>query len=98
MEHQMKRKYLIGLGVTAGVAGVAALGREQIGAIAGRLSGQDTIVPQKQWDFDNGELRTLMDRTIADQQRIIADAPTPEERERAVAFGRYFEGRRAAIK
>ena len=94
----MKRKYLIGLGVAAGATGVAVLGREQLGAIAGRLSGQDTIVPQKQWDFDQGELRTLMDRTLADQQRIIADAPSPEERDRAVAFGRYFAGRRAAVK
>ncbi len=94
----MKRKYLVGLGVAAGVAGAAALGREQLGAIVGRLSGQDAIVPQKQWDFDNGELRTLMDRTLTEQQQIIADAPTPEERERAVAFGRYFAGRRAAVK
>lgn len=94
----MKRKYLIGLGVAAGVAGAAALGREQLGAIAGRLGGQDAIVPQKQWDFDNGELRTLMDRTLTEQQRLIAEAPTPEERERAVAFGRYFAGRRAAVK
>ncbi len=94
----MKRKYLIGLGVAAGVAGAAALGREQLGAIAGRLSGQDAIVPQKQWDFDNGELRTLMDRTLTEQQQLIAAAPTPEERERAVAFGRYFAGRRAAVK
>ncbi len=94
----MKRKYLIGLGVATGVASVAVLGREQLGVIAGRLSGQDTIVPQKQWDFDKGELRTLMDRTLAEQQQLIANAPTPEERERAVAFGRYFAGRRAAVK
>ena len=94
----MKRKYLIGLGVATGVASVAVLGREQLGVIAGRLSGQDTIVPQKQWDFDKGELRTLMDRTLTEQQQLIAAAPTPEERERAVAFGRYFAGRRAAVK
>jgi len=94
----MKRKYLIGLGVAAGAAGAVALGREQLGAIAGRLSGQDAIVQQKQWEFDNGELRTLMDRTLAAQQQIIADAPTPEERERAIAFERYFAGRRAAVK
>jgi hypothetical protein len=94
----MKRKYLIGLGVAAGTAGAAALGRAQLGAIVGRLRGQDTIVPQKQWDFDDAELRTLMDRTLAEQQRIIADAATPEERERAVAFGRYFAGRRAAVR
>jgi len=94
----MKRKYLIGLGVAAGAAGAAALGRGQLGAIAGRLRGGDAVVQEKQWDFDNGELRTLMDRTLTEQQRIIADAATPEERERAVAFGRYFAGRRAAVK
>ncbi len=91
----MKRKYLIGLGVTAGVA---ALGRAQLGAIAGRLRGRETIAPQKQWHFDNDELRALMDRTLVDQQRIIANAATPEERERAVAFERYFTRRRATVK
>ena len=93
----MKRKYLIGLGLVAGGAGVAAFGREQLGALVGRLRGQDTSVPQQQWDFARDELRALMDRTLADQQRIIADAPTPEERTRAIAFERYFAGRRAAV-
>lgn len=94
----MKRKYAIGLGVVASAAGVAALGREQLSTMVGRLSGQDAAPQQKQWDFDKAELQTLMDRTLAEQQQIIANAPTPEERERASAFQRYFAGRRAAIK
>jgi hypothetical protein len=92
----MKRKYLIGLGLVAGAAGAAALGHGQIATIVGRVGGTSEVPQAKQWPFDSGELRTLMGRVAADQQAIIANAETPEERTRAEAFARYYEGRRAA--
>ncbi|HEY8602272.1 MAG TPA: hypothetical protein VIL85_27855 [Thermomicrobiales bacterium] len=92
----MKRGYVIGLGVAAGVAGAAVLGREQLAAMASRAAGRDDAPIEKQWAFDSGELRTLMDRVVAEQQSIVAAAETPVERERAAAFQKYYEGRRAA--
>lgn len=92
----MQRKYMIGLGVAAGVAGAAALGREQLVAAASRATGREATSIAKQWEFDGGELRTLMDRVVAKQQSIVAAAETPAERERAAAFQQYYEGRRAA--
>ena len=94
----MKRNYVIGLGVVAGVAGAAVLGREQIAAVASRAAGRDDAPIEKQWAFDGGELRTLMDRVVTDQQAIAAAADTPAERERAAAFQKYYEGRRAAAQ
>jgi hypothetical protein len=92
----MNRKYVIGLGVAAGVAGAAVLGREQLAAVASRATGRDDAPIKKQWDFDGGELQTLMDRVVTEQQSIVAAAETPAERERAAAFQKYYEGRRAA--
>ena len=93
----MKRKYLIGLGLAAGAAGVVAANREQIGTAVARATGKTEAPPAKQWDFDGQELRALMDRTLDEQRTIIANAETPELRERAEAFQRYYEGRRAAV-
>lgn len=87
----MVRKFWIVLGVVLGGLAMAVLGRQQ----AARLGGAATP-GEKQWDFDQGELRTLMDRTLHEQQGIIAGA-TGEERERAEKFRTYYEGRRQAI-
>jgi hypothetical protein len=94
----MKRQYVIGLGVVAGVAGVAALGREQIGAAVARATGRGAAPIEKQWSFDGGELQTLMERVATEQRTIVANAETPAERERAAAFQRYYEGRLAAAR
>jgi hypothetical protein len=94
----MKRKYLIGLGLAAGAAGVVAANREQIGTAVARVTGKSEVPPAKQWDFDRQELRTLMDRVADEQRTIIANAESPEARERAEAFQRYYAGRRAAVK
>lgn len=92
----MNRKYVIGFGVAASVAGAAVLGREQLAAVASRATNRDDAPIKKQWDFDGGELQTLMDRVVSEQQSIIAAAETPAERERAAAFQKYYEGRRAS--
>jgi len=92
----MKRKYVVGLGVAAGVAGAAVLGREQLAAVASRAAGRDDAPIKKQWDFDGGELQTLMDRVVTEQQSIVAAAETPAKHERAAAFQKYYERRRAA--
>ncbi len=92
----MKRNYVVGLGVAAGVAGAAVLGREQLAAVASRATGRDDTPIKKQWDFDGGELQTLMDRVVTEQQAIVAAAETPAERERAAAFQKYYEERRTA--
>lgn len=94
----MKRSYWIGLGVLTGIAGVAALSREQIVAAVSRVAGRDETPIAKQWPFDGGELRSLMGRVVAEQQAIVADAESPAERERAAAFQRYYEGRLAAAR
>jgi hypothetical protein len=94
----MKRKYLIGLGLAAGAAGVVAVNREQLGTAVARVTGKPEDPPAKQWAFDQQELRTLMDGVVEDQRTIIANAETPEARERAEAFQRYYEGRRTAIE
>lgn len=94
----MKRNYWIGLGVVAGLAGIAALGRERIAALVSRLSGREEAPIEKQWPFDGGELNSLMGRVVAEQRTIVANAETPAERDRAAAFQRYYEGRLAAAR
>ena len=92
----MKRKLLIVVGLIIGAAGALALGRQQIGTTISRVTGQPEPPPDKQWPFDGHELRTLMDRTIASQRAIVANAENPAVRARAEAFQSYYEGRRAA--
>ena len=94
----MRRNYVIGLGVAAGVAGAAVLGREQLVAAVTRATGRDDTPIEKQWEFDGGELRTLMERVVTEQQSIVAAAETPAERERAAAFQKYYEGRCVAAR
>ena len=94
----MKRNLLIGLGVVAGIVGLIVLGREQIAAMTGRLTGRAEVPTEKQWPFDGGELQSLMGRIVSEQQAIVANAETPAERERAAAFQRYYEGRLAAAR
>lgn len=94
----MKRGFWIGLGVVVGLAGIAALGRERIVALASRLSGGDDAPIEKQWPFDSGELHSLMGRVVDEQRTIVANAESPAERERAAAFQRYYEGRLAAAR
>ena len=92
----MKRGYLIGLAVAAGVTSVAILGRERIGSALRLGAGEAAELQAQQWPFDGGELRGLMDRVVADQRAIIAGAENPGQRERAATFLKYYEGRRAA--
>lgn len=94
----MKRSYWIGLGVITGVAGVVALGREQIVTAVSRVAGRDETPIEKQWPFDGGELQSLMGNVVSAQQSIVTNAETPAERERAAAFQRYYEGRLAAAR
>jgi hypothetical protein len=93
----MKRKYLIGLGLIAGAVGALALSRQQIGTAVARVTGQTEAPPAKQWPFERQELRTLMDRVVADQETIVANAESPAARTRAEAFRRYYEGRRSVV-
>lgn len=89
----MQRKYWLGLGLIAGGLGATVLGRQLIG-----LTGASAAPTAKQWPFDPGELRGLMDRTLSEQQEIIAAAGGPAERARAEAFQDYYEQRRRAIQ
>ena len=66
----MKRKYLIGLGLAAGAAGVMAANREQIGTAVARVTGKTETPHAKQWDFDGQELRTLMDRVTDERGEL----------------------------
>jgi hypothetical protein len=93
----MNRKYLIGLGVAASALGALALGRQQRGTVVVRVSGQAEVPAAQQWPFDRHELQTLMDRVVADQRTIVANAESLAARARAEAFRRYYEERRAAV-
>lgn len=93
----MKRGYLVGLAVAAGVTGAAVLGRERIGSALGLGAGEAAEPQAQQWPFDGGELRGLMDRVVDNQRAIVAGAESPDQRERAEGFLKYYEGRRAAV-
>jgi len=92
----MKRGYVVGLAVAAGVTGAAVLGRDRIGSALGLGAGAAAAPQAQQWPFEGGELRGLMDRVVDNQRAIVAGAEGPGRRERAEAFLRYYQGRRAA--
>ena len=93
----MKRGYVVGLAVAAGVTGAAVLGRDRIGSALGLGVGAAAEPQAQQWPFDAGELRGLMDRVLDRQRAIVAGGESPAQRERAEAFLKYYEGRRAAV-
>ena len=85
---------ILALGAAAAVAALAW--RPEVRAALARLAGQEDAPTAQQWPFDQGELRTLMDRVVAGQRDIVAQTESASERVRAEAFRRYYEGRRAA--
>ena len=93
----MKRSYVIGLVVAAGVAGVAFAGRRWIGVTLGLVPGTPSEPQQVQWPFDRAELRLLMDRVVEAQRAIIGQIERADDRRRAQAFLDYYLGRRAAV-
>ena len=92
----MTRGRLIGVILLAGAAIGLALGRRQIGALVGRITGKEELPTERQWDFDREELRGLMDRVLDEQRERVSQLEGPQ-RERAQAFLEYYERRRAAV-
>jgi hypothetical protein len=92
----MTRGRLIGLVILAGAVIGLALGRRQLGTIVGRLTGKEAQPTERQWDFDQDELRGLMDRVLDEQRQRVSQLEGPQ-RERAQAFLEYYERRRAAV-
>lgn len=93
----MRRGYLIGLVVAAGVAGAVFAGRRQLGAALGLASEAPTAPQEVQWPFDRTELRLLMDRVVEGQRALVDQIERPEDRARAQAFLDYYLRRRAAV-
>ena len=91
----MTRGRLLGLILLASAAVGLALGRHQLGALVGRLTGKEELPTERQWDFDRDELRGLMDRVLDEQRERVSQLDGPQ-RERAQAFLEYYERRRAA--
>jgi hypothetical protein len=58
---------------------------------------RDEEIGPRQWDFDRKELASLMDHVIDYQQAVIDGIANAAGRERAEAFKRYYEGRRARV-
>lgn len=93
----MQRKYWVGLGLLAGLAGAVIIGRKPALATVQRLAGQEAAPVAKQWEFDSAEKAALMQGVVQQQRELVAQTTTPEEHERAAKFARYYEGRVAAL-
>lgn len=93
----MKRKYLVWLGLLAGGLGAVIVGGRRLAPMLGKLTKGDTAPVAQQWPFDQNELRGLMDQALDTQRSIVAEATTPEDRARADAFGAYYQRRREAV-
>jgi hypothetical protein len=78
-----------GLALIALVAGGLAVSQRR----AGR-SGQNEAV---QWPFDRAELRSLMDKVVAEQRERVSSIDDVAGRNRAQAFLEYYERRRQAV-
>lgn len=87
----MFRRMMLGvLAVAALVAGgLAVLQRRR----SGRLGAQKAV----QWPFDRAELRSLMDRVVAEQRERINSIEDVAGKGRAQAFLEYYERRRQAV-
>ena len=87
----MSRRMMVGiLAVAALVAGgVAVFQRRR----SGRMGADGAV----QWPFDRAELRSLMDRVVAEQRERINSIEDVAGRGRAQAFLEYYERRRQAV-
>jgi hypothetical protein len=85
-----RRMMLGGLAVAALVAG----SREVFQRLrSGQMGAHETV----QWPFDRAELRSLMDRVVAEQRERINSIEDVAGKNRAQAFLDYYERRRQAV-
>ena len=88
----MSIKKVLGFGLLAAIAG--ALFAWQSGMFGG--DGAVEEIGPRQWPFDPGELRQLMDHVIEDQHQRIDQLQAGPAQQRAKKFLSYYEGRKAS--
>jgi hypothetical protein len=80
-----------------GILAVAALLAGGLAALQRRRNGRLGADSAVQWPFDRAELRSLMDRVVAEQRERINSIEDVAGRGRAQAFLEYYERRRQAV-
>jgi hypothetical protein len=88
----VRHRLVIGITVGALMAALVVVCWKRIGR---RRSGI-LVDSLRQWPFDRDELHARMDSVIQQQHEIIGQLENDAARERAEAFLRYYQHRRAA--
>ena len=84
-------------GLMFGVLAGAALIAGCLAVLQRRRSGRLGADGAVQWPFDGAELRSLMDRVVAEQRERINSIDDVAGKRRAQAFLEYYERRRQAV-